>query len=59
MTPIQTPTVTPTQTPVVTPTITPPPGKITVCHKGKNTLSIDGSAVPAHLAHGDSIGACD
>ena len=33
-------------------------GKKTVCHKGKNTLSIDASAVPAHLAHGDTMGAC-
>jgi len=32
--------------------------KVTVCHKGKNTLSIDSSAVPAHLAHGDTPGAC-
>jgi hypothetical protein len=32
--------------------------KATVCHKGKNTLSIDSSAVPAHLGHGDTLGAC-
>ena len=33
-------------------------GKATVCHKGKNTLTIDTSAVPAHLGHGDTMGAC-
>jgi major membrane immunogen (membrane-anchored lipoprotein) len=32
--------------------------KVTVCHKGKNTLSIDASALTAHLGHGDSEGAC-
>jgi hypothetical protein len=32
--------------------------KATVCHKGKNTLSIDESAVSAHLGHGDTLGAC-
>jgi len=34
-----------------------------VCHKpdnkkGGNTLSISSSAVPAHLGHGDTLGAC-
>jgi hypothetical protein len=33
-------------------------GKSTVCHKGKNTLTIDESAVSAHLGHGDTLGAC-
>jgi hypothetical protein len=35
--------------------------KVTICHKpGKinNTISIASSAVPAHLAHGDALGAC-
>ena len=32
--------------------------KITICHKGKNTLSISPSAWPAHQAHGDTLGAC-
>ena len=32
--------------------------KKTVCHKGKNTLTIDESAVSAHLGHGDILGAC-
>lgn len=35
------------------------PEKESVCHKGKKTLSIGPAAVPAHLAHGDFIGACD
>ena len=34
------------------------PFKITVCHKGKKTLSVSAAAVAAHLAHGDSLGAC-
>jgi len=32
--------------------------KVTICHKGKNTLSVGASAVAAHLAHGDSLGSC-
>ena len=36
--------------------------KVLVCHKpnnkGGHTLSISKSAVPAHLAHGDTLGAC-
>jgi hypothetical protein len=30
-----------------------------ICHKEKNTLLVDTHAIPAHLAHGDSIGACE
>lgn len=33
------------------------PGKVQVCHKGK-TISISSRAVPAHLAHGDTMGPC-
>jgi hypothetical protein len=36
-------------------------GKVTVCHKpnkNKHTLTISRSALPAHLGHGDTIGAC-
>lgn len=39
-------------------------GKITICHippgnpAAKHTLTIDGSAWPAHLAHGDTEGPC-
>ncbi len=32
--------------------------KVTICHKGKNTLSISVDAWPAHAAHGDTLGAC-
>jgi hypothetical protein len=32
--------------------------KVTVCHKDKNTLSIDRSALNAHLNHGDVEGPC-
>jgi hypothetical protein len=31
--------------------------KVTVCHKGV-TLTISRNALDAHLAHGDTIGAC-
>ena len=33
--------------------------KIIVCHNGKNSVTVAGSAVNAHLAHGDMLGACD
>jgi len=43
----------------------PPAGhKVAVCHKppgnvfNKHTIIIDANAVPAHLAHGDSLGFC-
>lgn len=32
--------------------------KVTICHKGKNTLTISRSALSAHLNHGDTLGAC-
>jgi len=32
-------------------------GKVIVCHKG-HTINISTSALPAHTAHGDSIGPC-
>ena len=32
--------------------------KVTICHKGKNTITISINALPAHLAHGDTLGAC-
>jgi len=32
--------------------------KVDVCHKGKNTINISVNAVPAHLAHGDTLGSC-
>jgi hypothetical protein len=53
--------------PAITPTPPPPPppdegGKVTICHKpnGKNphTITISRSALPAHQAHGDTIGPC-
>jgi hypothetical protein len=33
--------------------------KVTVCHKANRTLSISVTSLPAHLAHGDSLGGCD
>ncbi len=35
------------------------PGKILICHKNRNTLSISSSAWPAHEAHGDTCGPCN
>jgi hypothetical protein len=32
--------------------------KVTLCHKGKNTITVGAAAVPAHLAHGDTLGEC-
>ena len=32
--------------------------KVTVCHKGKKTISIAKSAWPAHQRHGDTLGTC-
>jgi hypothetical protein len=34
------------------------PEKVTLCHKGKNTITVGAAAVPAHLRHGDTIGPC-
>lgn len=35
-----------------------PEEKVTICHEG-NTIEVNESAVPAHLAHGDTLGACE
>jgi hypothetical protein len=32
--------------------------RVTICHKGK-TITVSDCAVPAHLRHGDSVGACE
>ena len=32
--------------------------KVTVCHKGKKTISIAKAAWPAHQRHGDTLGTC-
>jgi microcystin-dependent protein len=32
--------------------------KVTICHKGKHTITVGKAAVPAHLRHGDTIGSC-
>ena len=34
------------------------PGKVTICHKGKVTIRVSVRALPAHEAHGDTIGPC-
>ena len=33
-------------------------GKVEICHKGRNTISISVNALPAHLRHGDAESAC-
>ena len=32
--------------------------KVTLCHKGKVTITVGAPAVPAHLKHGDTLGPC-
>jgi hypothetical protein len=32
--------------------------KVTICHKGKNTIKISTRAWPAHQRHGDTVGTC-
>ena len=32
--------------------------KVTICHKGKNTIRISTRAWPAHKRHGDTLGTC-
>jgi hypothetical protein len=34
------------------------PGKVTLCHKSRVTISVGAPAEPAHLRHGDRRGAC-
>jgi hypothetical protein len=43
------------------PSCEPPPptnGKVELCHKGRKAISVSTNAVPAHLRHGDTLGAC-
>ncbi len=40
-----------------------PPGKVTICHVDQETgeeitITVGAPAVPAHLAHGDTLGPC-
>ena len=43
---------------VITSSHTPPIDKITLCHKGV-TITVGPAAMPAHLAHGDTLGDCE
>ena len=40
------------------PTVNTPQDKVTICHKMHVTITISRNALPAHLAHGDHVGAC-
>jgi hypothetical protein len=42
-----------------TPTPTPRPGKVTLCHKGRNTIEVGEVSLRAHLSHGDTLGTCE
>ena len=33
--------------------------RVTLCHKGRTTITVSESAAAAHYAHGDIPGACD
>jgi hypothetical protein len=33
--------------------------KVTLCHAGTETITVDVSALETHLAHGDSVGTCE
>jgi hypothetical protein len=45
--------------PCPTPTPTPRPGKLTLCHKGQNTIEVGAPSLSAHLSHGDTLGPCE
>ena len=32
--------------------------KVTLCHKGKKTITVGAPAAKAHLRHGDELGTC-
>jgi hypothetical protein len=32
--------------------------KVTICHKGKKTITVAKPALKAHLKHGDTVGPC-
>lgn len=32
--------------------------KVTICHKGVQTAAVPNAAVPGHVQHGDTLGAC-
>ena len=32
--------------------------RVTICHKGKTTITVSESAAAPHLAHGDALNAC-
>jgi len=57
-------TATPGPTPLATEAPAPPADNVTVCHRPPgnpskaHTITIGAPAVPAHMAHGDSLGGC-
>jgi hypothetical protein len=62
----QLPELPPTPTPTPVPTTVPAENgdKVTICHRppgnpgNAHTISVGAAAVPAHLGHGDTLGAC-
>ena len=35
-----------------------PSDKVTLCHKGKETITVSHNAQDAHMKHGDTVGPC-
>jgi hypothetical protein len=56
---VTTTTTSSTAAPTTTTTTTIPPiSKVILCHRGAKTLAVSVNAIPAHLRHGDTLGAC-
>jgi len=36
----------------------PRPGKVLLCHKGRQTIEVGAPSLATHLAHGDTLGGC-
>ncbi|MDH3304546.1 MAG: PKD domain-containing protein, partial [Gammaproteobacteria bacterium] len=47
-----------TTTATITDVQPPDDNKVTICHKGRQTISVAAAAVDAHLGHGDTLGPC-
>jgi hypothetical protein len=47
-----------TTTATITDVQPPDDDKVTICHKGRQTISVAAASVVAHLRHGDTLGPC-